>query len=197
VAVPFQLKKRDVSSKIDERAEMIEKEPSLLEIMVYGNPVLTRKAEEICNIDDELYRLATDMVYTMHAAPGIGLAAPQVNRSLRLITVDLSVGEKSSDTVILVNPEILSAEGEDIMEEGCLSVPDVHEKVSRPAQVVVKGIDIKGKERLIDASGLLARALCHEIDHLNGKLFIDYLSPLKKNIIRKKFRKQKDKETSG
>jgi len=176
---------------------MIETEPSLLEILLYGNPALTLKAEEICNIDEGLCRLAENMVYTMHAAPGIGLAAPQVNRSLRIITVDLSVGERTSDIVILANPEILSSEGEDILEEGCLSVPDVHDKVARPAHVAVKGIDIRGKERIIEASGLLARVLCHEVDHLDGILFIDYLSPLKKDIIRKKFKKKKDKDTSG
>ncbi|MBN1222678.1 MAG: peptide deformylase [Candidatus Aminicenantes bacterium] len=172
---------------------MLDEERTLLEIMVLGNPVLTRKAEEIQNIDDHLMQLANDMIYTMHAAPGIGLAAPQINRSLRLITVDLSVGEKNEEIIILANPELLSSEGVDIMEEGCLSVPEVHEKVDRPLHVVVKGIDLEGKERIIDASGLLARVLCHEIDHLNGKLFIDHLSPLKKNMIKKKFKKQKDK----
>jgi len=171
---------------------MIDEERSIMKIMVYGNPVLTRKAEEIRNIDDGMVRLANDMIYTMHAAPGIGLAAPQVNRSVRLITVDLSVGERSEDIIILINPEILSAEGSDILEEGCLSVPDVNEKIDRPFRVSVKGFDMRGKEKKFDASGLLARVLCHEIDHLNGKLFIDHLSPLKKGMVKKRLRKQKN-----
>lgn len=176
---------------------MIDKERSLLEIMVFGNPVLTEKAKEIQNIDGDLCLLAKNMIHTMHAAPGIGLAAPQVNRSVKLITIDLSVGEKEEDVIILLNPEILSSDGEDIMEEGCLSVPEINEKVSRPTRVVVKGIDIDGNEKIIESRGLLARVLCHEIDHLDGKLFIDHLSPLKKNIIKKKLRKELNKDTSG
>ncbi len=175
---------------------MIDKERSLLEIMVFGNPVLAEKAQEIKDIDEELCLLAQNMIHTMHAAPGIGLAAPQVNRSVKLITIDLSVGEKDDNVIILINPEILSSDGEDILEEGCLSVPEINEKVSRPTRVVVKGIDIEGDEKIIESSGLLARVLCHEIDHLHGKLFIDHLSPLKKNIIKKKLRKQLDKDTS-
>jgi peptide deformylase len=176
---------------------MLDKERSLLEIMVFGNPVLSQKAQEVEDIDEDLCQLAHNMIHTMHAAPGIGLAAPQVNQSVRLITVDLSVGEKDEDMIILLNPEILSSDGEDIMEEGCLSVPEINEKVSRPSRVVVKGIDIDGNEKIIESSGLLARVLCHEIDHLNGKLFIDHLSPLKKNIIKKKLRKQIDKDSPG
>jgi len=175
---------------------MIAKERSLLEIMVFGNPVLTQKAREIEDIDEDLCLLAQNMIHTMHAAPGIGLAAPQVNRSIRLITIDLSVGEKDDDVIILLNPEILSSDGEEIMEEGCLSVPEINEKISRPSRAVVKGIDIKGDEKIIESSGLLARVLCHELDHLNGKLFIDHLSPLKKNIIKKKLRKQIDMDSS-
>ncbi|MFP4081935.1 MAG: peptide deformylase [Candidatus Aminicenantes bacterium] len=163
---------------------------TLLEIIKYGHPILIKKAEPIINIDPRIKRLAQSMVQTMWAAPGIGLAAPQVNRSLRLITVDLSVGENEKDLFILINPELLSKEGEDSQEEGCLSVPDIQEKVTRPFQVAIKGIDLKGKERKIEAEGLLARVLCHEIDHLNGKLFIDHLSPLKRNLIKKKLKKR-------
>jgi len=176
---------------------MIDKERSLLEIMVYGNPVLAQKAKDIENIDKNVCALAENMIHTMHAAPGIGLAAPQVNHSIKLITIDLSVGEKEDDMIVLINPEILSSDGEDIMEEGCLSVPEINEKVSRPDQVVVKGIDIDGNEKIIESSGLLARVLCHEIDHLNGKLFIDHLSPLKRDLIRKKLRKQREKDISA
>jgi len=162
----------------------------LLEIVKYGNSTLAQRAEEIKTIDKEIEELAQNMVQTMHAAPGIGLAAPQVNVSKRLITVDLSVGERSEDLIILINPEFISQEGENILEEGCLSVPDVSERVTRPYRVVVKGVDLKGKERIIEAEGTLARVFCHEIDHLNGKLFFENLSPLKRNIIKKKLKKR-------
>ena len=159
---------------------------TVLEIVTYGHPVLLKKAEEIKNINQDIVDLAEKMVYTMHSAPGIGLAAPQVNQSLRLITADLSVGENNEDLIILINPELLSQEGEQIMEEGCLSVPGINEKVTRPNKITIKGIDLQEKEREIEAEGLLARILCHEIDHINGKLFISHLSPLKRRLIRKK-----------
>ncbi len=167
---------------------------TILEILVFGHPVLSKRADEIKNIDDELCRLAQNMIYTMHVAPGIGLAAPQVNKSVRLITVDLTVGEQKDKILTLANPEILDSHGEAILEEGCLSVPDINEKVVRPSHIVVKGIDLDGNEKTIEAEGLLARVLCHEIDHLNGKLFIEHLSPLKKNLIKKKLRKQLGKD---
>lgn len=163
---------------------------SVLEIIKYGNPILTKRAEEIKNIDQEIDDLARNMVLTMHSAPGIGLAAPQIARSKRLITVDISVGERSEDLIILVNPELISQEGEIILDEGCLSVPDINEKVARPARVVIKGYDLKGNEKVIEAEGTLARVFCHEIDHINGKLFIDRLSPLKKSLIKKKLNKR-------
>lgn len=175
--------------------DIIDRDLTILEILVFGHPVLATKAEEIRNIDDELCRLARNMVHTMHAAPGIGLAAPQVNQSVRLITVDLSVGENKGEIIILANPEILDSQGETVMEEGCLSVPDINEKVVRPSHIIVKGIKLDGNEKTIEAEGLLARVLCHEIDHLNGKLFIEHLSPLKKNLIKKKLRKQLGKDT--
>ncbi len=162
---------------------------SILEIAKYPNPILTKRAEEILNLDKYIQELAQNMVQTMYAAPGIGLAAPQVNESKRLITVDLSVGEDSQNLIILINPELIKQEGEVVYEEGCLSVPDINEKVVRPSRVIVKGMDLKGNEKTIEAEGLLARALCHEIDHINGKLFIDHLSLLKKSLIKKKLKK--------
>ncbi len=162
---------------------------SILQIVKYGNPNLTKKAEEIKNIDKDIERLAQNMVQTMYAAPGIGLAAPQVNESKRLITVDLSVGENSQNLIILINPELISQEGKLIFEEGCLSVPDINEKVARPSRIIIRGIDLKGNEKTVEAEGLLARVLCHEIDHINGKLFIDHLSLLKKSLIKKKLKK--------
>lgn len=167
---------------------MIEKDIPILDILTYGNSILRKRAKEIRNIDSHIDNLALGMVKTMYAAPGIGLAAPQVNHSLRLITVDLSVGEKSQELIILINPEILSQEGESILEEACLSVPEISEKISRPYRILVKGMDLKGKEKTIEAEGLLARVFCHEIDHLNGKLLIDRLSPLKKNLLKKKLK---------
>jgi peptide deformylase len=163
---------------------------SILQIVKYGNPVLTKKAEQIANLDKYIEELAKNMVETMYAAPGIGLAAPQVNESKRLITVDLSVGEDSQNLIILINPELISQEGEITYEEGCLSVPDISEKVVRPYRVIVKGIDLKGNEKIVEAEGLLARVFCHEIDHINGKLFIDRLSLLKKSLIKKKLKRE-------
>ena len=163
---------------------------SIIEIVKYGNPILTRKAEKIKNINEEMEKLAQSMLQTMYTAPGIGLAAPQVNRGIQLITVDLSRGENSKDSIILANPELISQEGEILLEEGCLSIPDIQEKVLRPSRVAVKGIDLEGKEKIIEAEGILARVFCHEIDHINGTLFIDRLSPLKKSLIRKKLKKR-------
>lgn len=169
---------------------------TLLEIMTYGCPVLKQKAEDITKIDGDVVTLAQNMVWTMYAAPGIGLAAPQVDRSVRLIVVDLSAGEKKEDLIILINPEIVHKEGSCLMEEGCLSVPEINEKVARPERIVIKGADLEGKERIIEAKDLLARVFCHEIDHLNGTLFIDHLSPLKKNLIKKKFKKSSEDDSS-
>ncbi len=173
---------------------MPEKVTRIFEIVTIGNPVLTHKSAKIKEINQGVRELAQGMVRTMHAAPGIGLAAPQVDHGVQLITIDLSVGERSDDLIILANPEILHQEGESVLEEGCLSVPGINEKVARPYQVVVKGIDLDGKERVIEAEDLLARVFCHEIDHVNGKLFIDHLSPLKKGLIRKKLQKQREKD---
>lgn len=159
------------------------------EILKLGHPTLTRKADPVESIDDELRALARDMVETMRAAPGLGLSAPQVNVSKRLITVEASSPEKKDAAIVLVNPEIIEAEGRCIRDEGCLSVPDVFERVARPQKVKVQGLDLEGRECVIEAVDLLARTFCHEVDHLDGKLFIERLSPLKRNLIKKKFRK--------
>jgi len=162
---------------------------AIRDILKVGHPMLAKKAEPVDVVDHEIRALARDMVETLHAAPGIGLAAPQVDVGKRVIVVDLSVGERPEDLIVLVNPEILSEEGEVICEEGCLSVPDIQEKVKRPARVRVRGTDLEAREKLYEAEDLLARAFCHEIDHLNGKLFIDKLSPLKRSMVKKKLRK--------
>jgi peptide deformylase len=168
---------------------------AVLEIIKFGHPTLAKKATPVTVIDQSILELARNMVQTMHAAPGLGLSAPQVNVSKRIITVDLSVGENKDDLIILINPELVRQEGEIASEEGCLSVPGVQEKVSRPSSVVVKGQDPEGNEKTIEARDLLARVFCHEIDHLNGKLFIERLSPLKKALIKKKLRKEMDTGT--
>jgi peptide deformylase len=160
-----------------------------LDILKIGHPTLAKKAEPVTVFDKDLARLARDMVETLHAAPGVGLAAPQVDVSRRLIVVDLSIGENPDELIILVNPEVESREGEVICEEGCLSVPDITEKVARPQKVKVKGSDLAGREFAVEGAEMLARALCHEIDHLDGKLFIERLSPLKRALVRKKLRK--------
>ncbi|HEK86314.1 MAG TPA: peptide deformylase [Candidatus Aminicenantes bacterium] len=160
------------------------------EIIKIGHPTLSQKAEPINNINQEIVDLAKDMVETMHQAPGIGLAAPQVNVSRRLITVDLSVGEKKDELIVMINPEILEEEGEMIGEEGCLSVPGIYEKVLRPARIVVRGYNLDEQEIIIEARDLLARVLYHEIDHLNGKLFIDRLSPLKRRLLKNRLKKE-------
>jgi len=163
---------------------------AVLEILKFGHPILTKRAAPVEKIDGEIIELAQNMVETMYSAPGLGLSAPQVNVSKRLITVDLSAGENKDDLIILINPEILHKEGKVVQEEGCLSVPKIFEKIARPSKVVVRGLDLKGKEKIIEAQDLLARVFCHEIDHLNGKLFIEWLSPLKKNLVKKKLKKQ-------
>jgi peptide deformylase len=162
---------------------------ALREIRIIGDPVLARKADPVERVDEDVVRLARDMVETLHAAPGIGLAAPQVGVGRRVIVVDLSVGEDKDALHIVINPEIVAKEGESVCEEGCLSVPDIREKVVRPYRVVVRGLDLEGRPVEIEGEDLLARAFCHEIDHLDGVLFVEKLSPLKRALVRKKLRK--------
>jgi peptide deformylase len=165
----------------------------IIKIKKYGEDVLLQKSEKIEKITEDIKNLALSMVETMHIAPGLGLSAPQVGESVRLITVDLSVGKNKEDLFVLINPEIIEKEGEIISEEGCLSLPNIYEKIPRPSRVLVKGSDLGGIAKTIDAHDLMARVFCHEIDHLNGVLIIDYLSPLKKKLIRKKLIKQREK----
>jgi len=164
----------------------------VLKIVTVGNPVLARAADPVTEINQGILDLARDMVLTMHAVPGIGLAAPQVNVSKRLIAVDLSIGEKPEDLIILANPELVETDGDEVSEEGCLSVPGIQEKVRRPARVCVKGQDLQGKEKTIQAGGLLARVFCHEIDHINGRLFFENLSPLKRALVRSRLKRNQE-----
>jgi peptide deformylase len=161
-------------------------------IRTYPDPVLRTKTAGVEKIDSSLDRLIQDMIETMHAAPGVGLAANQVGVSLQLAVIDLSARENSEQRhplFVIINPEIVSSEGSIVEEEGCLSIPDYSEKVKRAARVKVRAQDRTGKPFEIEAEGLLAKALQHEIDHLNGLLFVDRLSPLKKNIFNRRFKK--------
>jgi peptide deformylase len=162
---------------------------AIREILIIGDPILTKKATPVEVVDEEVVRLARDMVETVHAAPGVGLAAPQVGVGKRVIVVDLSLGENEDELHVLINPEITATEGEAVCEEGCLSVPDIREKVARPYRVRVRGLDLRGRPVEVEGEDLLARALCHEIDHLDGILFVEKLSPLKRALIKKKFKK--------
>jgi peptide deformylase len=159
-------------------------------IVKFGDPVLHAPAAPVERIDDLVRALFDDMVATMYAAPGIGLAAPQIGVPLRVIVIDLSVGEDPSQVIRLVNPEFVGREGDQKHEEGCLSVPGYAGSPSRPARVVVRGLDPDGRERVHTATELLARAFCHEIDHIDGFLFVDRLSPLKRDLMRRKLKKR-------
>src|SRR5690606_7768172 len=161
-----------------------------LPIRLLGDPVLRQKAEPVTELDGELRRLMDDMMATMYAADGVGLAAPQVGVSRRVIVVDIR--ERNTPPFALVNPEIVERSEELAREEeGCLSIPGLREIVERPARVVVEGLDRGGNVRRIEAEGLLARVLQHEVDHLDGILFIARLSPLKRQLLLKKWQKVK------
>ena len=161
----------------------------ILSILKYGAPELRKVSEPVDHFGGELEALVKNMIETMYGSPGIGLAAPQIGINVRLATIDLSVGEEPSRLIVLCNPEIISAEGTQKNDEGCLSIPDFSETVSRPLKMVVRGLDLNGDEIRVEADGLLARCLSHEIDHLNGVLFVDHLSPLKRNLIRNRIKK--------
>lgn len=161
----------------------------VLPIVKYGDEVLRRRTEPVTAFDGALQKLIDDMVETMHAAPGIGLAANQVGVSLRLAVIDLSIGKRPAGLYVLVNPEILEVRGEISEDEGCLSVPDFTEAVLRPEQVHVRYLDRNGEPREVRGEGLMARALSHEIDHLEGKLFIDHLRGFKRDRIVKRIQK--------
>jgi peptide deformylase len=162
---------------------------AVLPIRIYPDPVLRVKCRDIQTIDDRLRKLAADMVETMHAAPGIGLAAPQVGVEERIAVLDLSVGEDPQQVHVLINPEIVHRAGSETDVEGCLSLPGLTDKVERPTQVKVKALDLAGKPVELDAEGWLARALCHEIDHLDGVLFIDHLRGLRRERVKRQLKK--------
>lgn len=159
-------------------------------ILQLPDPVLRKVSTPVKTIDDEIKALIKDMFETMYDAPGVGLAAIQIGVAQRVVTIDASRGEEEKQPMVFINPEIVSASAEkDVKEEGCLSIAEYYEEVERPSAVKVRYMDEKGKVKEIEAEGLLARALQHEIDHLNGVLFIDHISKLKRDRVTKKFTK--------
>jgi peptide deformylase len=160
-------------------------------IVKFGDPILEKPTSSIKKFDAELEELAEDMFASMYAAQGVGLAAPQVGKGLRIAVVDVTAGKNPEAKIVLVNPEIIHAEGEVREEEGCLSIPGFRGYVMRPQFVTVKAQDAKGEFFEIRGENLLARAFCHEIDHLNGILFLQHLSMLKRDLIKRKIKKLK------
>ncbi len=161
---------------------------AILDILHFPDPRLRTRAKPVEEVDDEVRRLVDDMFETMYDAPGIGLAATQVNVHRQIIVIDIS--ENRDQPLCLINPMILERDGEEEMEEGCLSVPGIYETVRRAERVRVRALDRDGNPFELEADGLLAVCIQHEMDHLQGKLFVDYLSQLKKNRIRKKLEKR-------
>lgn len=159
-------------------------------IVKYGQPVLETQGATIIEFDTpELNKLLDDMFESMYAARGVGLAAPQIGVSKRIAVIDISTGEDPAQKIVLINPEIIATEGSQTGEEGCLSLPTFRETVTRPQRVTVRAQDGKGKTFEMTGEDLLARAFLHETDHLSGKLYINHISPLKRDLIRRKIRK--------
>lgn len=158
-------------------------------IRTYGDPVLRKKSKEIKNIDASIKDLAMSMIKSVKAVGGIGLAANQVGQDKRIFVVDRSRLDLTQEPLIAINPEIVELSGDQTEEEGCLSIPGTFEYLSRPLKVAVKALDLNGKELVIEGTGLLGRVLVHEIDHLNGILFIDHLSSIKRKLLSKRLKK--------
>ena len=159
-------------------------------IVKFGNPVLEQEAETVTEFDTpELHKFIDDMFESMYAAKGVGLAAPQIGAARKIAVIDTSVGEKPEDKLVLINPKILKLEGKQTGEEGCLSIPGFREQVSRAKRAIIRAQDIKGQWYERTGEDLLARAFQHEIDHLNGRLYIKHISALKRDLIKRKVRK--------
>ncbi|WP_263383472.1 peptide deformylase [Granulicella arctica] len=165
------------------------KSSKIHEVIKYPNPVLAKRGEPVTVFDAELKQLVDEMFDSMYAAQGIGLAAPQISISKRIAIVDVSFQKNPKDKIVLINPEIVNREGRQVEEEGCLSLPEIREKVARAERVTVKAQDATGKWIEVEGDELLARALQHEIDHLDGILFIDHLSRLKRDLVLRKIKK--------
>lgn len=152
-------------------------------ILRHGASQLAQPTRPVGRIDADVCALVDDMVETMHKAPGVGLAAPQVGVDLRVFVIDLSVGQRPSELLVLINPEFVERDGLQLQEEGCLSVPGFYATVARPSRVVVRGLDRTGRAVTVEGTGLLARALQHEMDHLGGCLFLDRLRPIRRRLL--------------
>jgi len=163
----------------------------IYKIVKYGDPILEKPTLPVKEFDDEFEQLTEDMFASMYAAQGVGLASPQIGKNLRVAVVDVTVGKNPEAKIVLANPEIIHAEGEVREEEGCLSIPGFRGNVMRPQFVTVRAQNAKGETFEIRGENLLARAFCHEIDHLNGILFLQHLSMLKRDLIRRKIKKLK------
>lgn len=158
-------------------------------LLRYGSDVLHQPAAPVEAITPEIDRLIDDMIETMYAAPGIGLAAPQIGVPLRIFVVDISIGRDPKGLIVMVNPEFVERDGMQLEEEGCLSVPGFNATVVRPQRAIVKGLDRSGSEQQVEGTDLLARAFQHEMDHLDGRLFVDRLRGIKREMIVRKIRK--------
>jgi peptide deformylase len=161
-----------------------------LDIVKYGDSILTKRADEITEFDQNLGHLVDDMFETMYQAPGVGLAAPQIGVLKRLFVMDCAGGKDKTRKVALINPVIEMEEGEQVGDEGCLSFPGIAFEVTRPQRLVVSAYDLDGSQFRLDVMNLEARCVSHETDHLDGELFINYLSPLKRDLIKRKIKKK-------
>ena len=155
----------------------------IYQVRIYGDPVLRKEARPIENIDEFLCRLADDMFVTMHQSQGVGLAAPQIGLSIALTVLDPRPLDEDSEPQVLINPKVVDRQGEFSYEEGCLSIPDIRLDVVRPEHIVVEGLDLDGNPVCIETGGIVGRILQHEIDHLNGTLFVDRLSSVQRQMI--------------
>jgi peptide deformylase len=164
-----------------------------LAILEYPDPRLRTRAQVVSIVDDAVRQLAEDLLETMYAANGVGLAATQVDVHRRVIALDVS--ETRDQPLVLINPELVSAEGKGPAEEGCLSLPGIYDKLSRPTHIRIRALDLQGKPFEMDAEGLLAVCIQHEMDHLEGKLFVDYLSELKRQLIRRRLEKERKQKS--
>jgi peptide deformylase len=162
-------------------------------ILRHGAATLHVAAKPVVDIDDEVQTLIDDMITTMHQAPGVGLAAPQIGVDRRVFVVDLSVGRDPLDLIVLINPEFVQREGLQLEEEGCLSLPGFNVTVPRPARAVVRGLDRDGRSIAVEGRGLLARALHHEMDHLAGRLFVDRVRAVRRLLIERQIRKLRNR----
>lgn len=163
---------------------------ALLPIVLYPDPVLLRPTRPVAVITPEIRELVRDMTETMYAAPGIGLAANQLGRDVRVAVVDLSTGEREGELLVFVNPEVREVGGADVAEEGCLSFPDITLEIQRPLRAVVEAMDLEGKRFTVEGERLLARAMLHEIEHLDGQTFLRNVSSLKRELVKRQIRRR-------